>query len=91
MPDMRHKKQLLNAIRNASTSTEFLDQFLIDLLTPKEYAVLVTRWEIVRRLANGEPQRAIAKDIGVGIGTVTRGAREMQNVHGGFHRMLERV
>lgn len=91
MPALSRKTSLLRALRNAASSPELLDQFLTDLLTSKEYDELAARWEIVQRLANGEPQRTIAEEVGVGIATVTRGAKELQDMRGGFRRVLNRI
>jgi len=59
-------------------SDEELDQLLIGLLTPQEIEVIATRIEIARRLLKGESQRSVAKNLGIGIATVTRGAREVR-------------
>ena len=56
-----------------------LENFLVGILTPAEYKEIVTRWQIVKRLAEGETQRSIAKELAVGIATVTRGSRELGN------------
>ena len=53
--------------------------FLESILTPSELEQLPIRLEIVKRLKRGTPQREIAEKLGVGIATVTRGAREIQN------------
>lgn len=52
--------------------------FLQSILTPKEYDELPTRMEIFRMLHAGTAQHAIAKKLGVGVATVTRGSKEMQ-------------
>jgi TrpR family trp operon transcriptional repressor len=88
MPLSPLKKQLLRTLQSAAHTGQ-LDAFLEDLLTLKEYQELAVRWEIIRRLAKGDPQRHIADELGVGIATVTRGARMLQNPQGGFHRMLK--
>ncbi len=65
-----------------------MQAFLTDILTPEEKEEIERRWQIVQRLAAGEPQRSIATDLGVGIGTVTRGARELYDEKGGFWRVM---
>lgn len=45
--------------------------------TEKERGELVQRVEIVKKLLAGEPQQKIARDLGVGIATVTRGSKEL--------------
>lgn len=56
---------------------EDLKQFLTAILTPKELVEISTRLQIVRLLKRGIPQREIAKKLGVGVATVTRGSREL--------------
>jgi len=56
---------------------KLLEDFLIGLTTDKERKELPVRVEIVKRLIAGEPQQKIAKDLGVGIATVTRGSKEL--------------
>ena len=48
------------------------------LLTPSELQTIATRLEIAERLKAGMTQREIAKQLGVGIATVTRGSRELK-------------
>lgn len=54
-----------------------LEDFLVGITTDKERAALIQRLEIVKRLLAGEPQLKIAKDLGVGVATVTRGSKEL--------------
>lgn len=56
---------------------ELLADFLLGLTTYKERDEFARRIEIVKKLAQGEPQLKIAKDLGVGIATVTRGSKEL--------------
>ncbi len=63
-----------------------LAEFLEGLLTPAEIDQLVVRLEVVRLLKQGLPQRQIAQKLGVGIATVTRGARELNS--GRFNQIL---
>ena len=69
-----YEKKLLKAIIKAAKDEKLLKVFLGDMLTDKEYAEIVRRFEILTRLTNGEAQRTIAKDVGLGIATVTRGS-----------------
>ncbi len=52
--------------------------FLKGILTPKEYDEIPTRMEIFRMLHSGTAQHEIAKKLGVGVATVTRGSKELQ-------------
>lgn len=86
----RYTGELLDILQRASQDKKLLADFLVDLLTPREYDDIVLRWQIVKRLHKGIPQREIAKDLGVSIATITRGSRELLDEKGGFQRVLER-
>jgi len=70
-------KQLANSFLKNKSSEEMGD-FLKGILTPKEMVELSTRLEIVRMLKQGTPQHIIAEELGVGVATVTRGSKELQ-------------
>lgn len=55
-----------------------LRDFLKGILTPDELEEISTRLEIVKRLKKGVAQHQIAKELGVGVATVTRGSKELQ-------------
>ena len=59
------------------TSVEDMENLLMGLLTPKEREELPKRIEIIRMLKKGIPQHDIAQKLGVGVATVTRGAKEI--------------
>jgi len=66
-----------------------LESFLVDILTPAEYDEIARRRQIVKQLAKETPQRKIAKDLRVGVATITRGARELLDPDGGFIQALK--
>lgn len=53
---------------------------LVGLLTPNEIQEMSKRLEIFRLLKEGLPQRDIARQLGVGIATVTRGSRALKEL-----------
>jgi len=57
---------------------EQMRNLLFGIFTPRELEEIPTRLEIVKRIKAGIGQHKIAKDLGVGIATVTRGSREIQ-------------
>ncbi len=73
--------QLSQAFLTNHTAKDMSD-FLMALLTPKEMIELSTRLEIVKMLKKGVAQHKIAEKLGVGVATVTRGSKELQQ--GGF-------
>lgn len=64
----------LTQINNETKMKSFLD----GLLTPQEIDELSCRLKIVKHLQDHVPQRDIAKKLGVGVATVSRGAREIK-------------
>lgn len=60
-------------------SQEKLRGFLEGILTPKEMLELPHRLQIVKLLKKGVSQHDIAGKLGVGVATVSRGAKEIQN------------
>jgi TrpR family trp operon transcriptional repressor len=85
----RYVRELLGVFERISRDEKLLGDFLADLLTPREYDDIVLRWQIVKRLHKGVPQREIAKDLGVSVATITRGSRELLDEKGGFKRVLK--
>ncbi|MDP5057692.1 MAG: trp operon repressor [Marinomonas hwangdonensis] len=57
-----------------------LEKRLKVLLTPNEINEMVSRLKIIALLEEGVPQRDIAKQLGVGIATVTRGSRALKEL-----------
>jgi TrpR family trp operon transcriptional repressor len=66
--------QVLTDIDTVRDMTEFLK----GLLTEGEIDELARRVQIVKRLKAGVAHHAIAKELGVGVATVTRGSKEIQ-------------
>ena len=60
-------------------SKEGMEDFLKGILTPKELLELPNRLKIVKLLKKGVSQHEIAGDLKVGVMTVTRGSKELQN------------
>lgn len=72
-----HLKDLADVILEMHEKSEAIE-FLRGILTDKELADIGQRLQIVKQLKQGIPQRKIAKDLGVGIATVTRGSKEIK-------------
>lgn len=85
MEENKSYKQLLKLLAHSRTMKEW-DEFLHDLLTPRERASLAERWQIVQFLSKGIPQRDVAKKLGVSISKITRGSKVLQK--GGFKKAL---
>lgn len=88
MQNSIYQQQLLEAILNSKNKQD-IKNFLSDLLTPQEFDELAVRWQIVQELSKGITQREVAKKFGVGIATVTRGAKALLDSRGGFNRLIK--
>jgi TrpR family trp operon transcriptional repressor len=58
-----------------------MQDFLGEILTPSEQRDLALRWELMRRLKKGVPQRQIAKELGISLCKITRGAKILKQDH----------
>jgi TrpR family transcriptional regulator, trp operon repressor len=56
---------------------ELLEDLLLGITSANERAELAQRIEIVKLLLAGETQHDIARKLGVGVATVTRGSKEL--------------
>ncbi len=54
-----------------------LEDFLLALTTPHERYVLARRVSIVKKLLDGYTHHEIAADLKIGVSTVTRGQKEL--------------
>jgi TrpR family transcriptional regulator, trp operon repressor len=83
----KHVNELADTIVSISERQTAKD-FLKNILTPAELDEIVNRLQIVKLLKKGIPQREIAKKLGVSIGTITRGSRELKYGAPGFKKTL---
>ena len=90
MLNSKYQKELVRILTLIKDS-DLMEEFLNDLLTPAEFEDLIDRWQIVKQLARGTPQREIAKRLNVSVAKITRGSLELRNKHGGFWKMLESI
>ncbi len=87
----KYKKELIHALLLASKDKKLFADYMEDLLTPQEYSTIILRWQIVQELTKGTPQRAIAKKLGLGVATITRGSTELKDKKGGFSQLLKKL
>lgn len=88
---LEYKKELVEIFSKIQGDKRFMAEFLLDILTPAEFEDLALRWQIVKKLNEGDTHREIAGELGLGISTVTRGSRELRNKNGGFSLMLKKL
>jgi len=83
--------ELVGVVQKVALDKRLLKEFLIDILTPRELEEISKRWQIIKMLQSETPHHKIAGELHIGVGTVTRGSREMRNKHGGFQLALAKL
>ena len=78
--------EMARALSGADPS--LIQDFLYSLFTASEADEIAKRWALVKQIANGRPQREIAKDLGLSLCKITRGSRELKKESSAFKRML---
>jgi Trp operon repressor len=68
-----------------------LEKLLEEMLTPSEIDALVLRWELLKMLNDGVPQREISKALGVSLCKITRGSRELKREGSVIKVILKRL
>ena len=73
----KNLEELMRAFLDVQTKEKMYD-FLQGILTPKEILELSNRLQIVKMLKRGISHHDIAGKLHVGVATVARGSRELQ-------------
>ena len=68
---------------------ELVEAFLREILTQSEVQGISSRWELVKRLDEGQSQRAIATELGLSLCKITRGSRELKKPRSALRTMLD--
>lgn len=71
------------------TDSQEIDAILAALLTDKELQDIANRVRIFDLLQQGVTQRAISQQLGVGIATVSRGAKALQRQEDAINKLLQ--
>lgn len=79
----------MSKILAATADAGLIEDFLYSLFTQAEADEIAKRWALVKRIAEGVPQRAIAAELGLSLCKITRGSRELKKENSSFRRMLE--
>jgi TrpR family trp operon transcriptional repressor len=72
----------------ATSDPKIILRFLESLLTANELREIASRWELVKRLKQGQSQRQIARQLGLSLCKITRGSRELKKKDAPFQRMI---
>ena len=65
-----------------------VERFLEELFTPSECVELSKRWALMRELRAGKSQRAIARELGLSLCKITRGAKFARDEDSLFRRAV---
>lgn len=87
--DKRYLDELYQLFTKIRTKKE-AEMLLKDILTPQELDSVAERWQLIKRLSKGLPQREISKDLKISIAKVSRGSRALKYGTGGFDLFLKR-
>ncbi len=79
-------RQLINTLTNISSPTE-MEELLRAILTDGELDDIPKRLEIIKQLLAKKPQAQIAKELKVGIATVTRGSKVLNHTRFSFSNL----
>lgn len=65
-----------------------VERFLRELFTPSECVDFSKRWALMRELLAGKPQRAVAREFGMSLCKITRGAKYARDPESTFRRAV---
>ena len=87
--DETSMREVAEAFASLKTADD-VRRFLGELCTPSECRDIALRWHLMKRLLDGVPQRAIAKDLGLSLCKITRGSKYMKDEASLFRRLVLR-
>lgn len=82
--------KLLASLLKQADEAGVLERFLRDVLTPAEIEDIVLRWRIFENLLNKEPQRNIARSLGISITKVSRGSAVLRDPKNSLHVLRQK-
>ena len=85
----RNMREIALALEGADAN--LIENFLYSLFTPSEADEMAKRWALVKRLAEGKPQRKVAEELGLSLCKITRGSRELKKEEAAFRILLDRI
>jgi TrpR family trp operon transcriptional repressor len=71
-------KELAKIFASISDSND-MHRLMCELMSESEMDDLIKRWVLMEQLMEGKTQRAIAKDLGVSLCKITRGAKVLKH------------
>ena len=86
----RNLKELAGILARLD-DVELLEKLMDEMLTPSEIDALVLRWELLKLLHEGIPQREISKTLGISLCKITRGSRELKKKESAVRKILNKL
>jgi len=65
-----------------------MQKFFNEILTPTEKETIQLRWDLMKRLHEGESQRHIAAELGISLCKITRGSKILKDKQSVTSRLL---
>ena len=87
MSDIAELSEILSGINDPAEINKFFDE----ILTDKEKKDIVLRWELMKMLKEGVPQRTIATELGISLCKITRGSKIIKSKESAVNKILNDV
>lgn len=87
---MESEKELIQIIAGVSDEAE-MEGLISELLTTQELKNITMRWQILKELYQGEPQRAIAARHRISLCKITRGSKQLKKKNSATGRLLKHI
>ncbi len=81
-------KELTNILAGIDTPDD-IEKFLMEILTENERKDLSLRWDLMKMLHDGAPQRAISSELGISLCKITRGSKILKSGDSITNRILD--
>jgi len=78
----------ITEILSEITDPKDIEKFLMEILTENERKDLSLRWDLMRKLHDGVPQRAISSELGISLCKITRGSKILKSDDSIINRIL---
>ena len=78
----------ITQILSEITDPDEIEKFLNEILTDNERKDLSLRWDLMRKLHDGIPQRAISAELGISLCKITRGSKILKSGDSIINKLL---
>jgi len=85
---MKTSLEMLSCLLARAAEKQVMLELIQGLLTPQEIEEVQRRWYLLNRLADNQPQREIARELGISLGKIARGSRMLKYNQPGFAAVI---